>query len=282
MSVGTSYEQEVKERAFIGASELSPYKLNLSLFLPTNCLTKTHCVGSCEGCNPALIDSNEFERECLSITKHSKTNTAVVEHHHYGTLPKKVIHLFRSPFDNLVARMHWGVKRRRDNLGWPERDLANFSFDPKGFEVWCDYLDGIFQGNSLNQLLLDRGVPRQVVDELPCLSEWFRYISWHNNAVEFLVRRNVSTMTLLYEEYSDNYEKVVDKIFDFIELDRIMSPLPFVTGKTYESYYNEKQSRLAAELAETLASSDCWRIIRHYFGVISKEPDITSAAARIQ
>jgi hypothetical protein len=101
-SVATSYEQELltNPRVFVGVPERSPYFLNTTLSLPKYVLTKTHCSGLCEQCAPEW-SLETFEKECLTL--YAGTNRK--QHIYYGHAPAKAIHLIRSPFDNLVARM---------------------------------------------------------------------------------------------------------------------------------------------------------------------------------
>lgn len=263
LTIATSYDQEIiypGPPLFVGAHERSPFILNASLGRPRNILTKTHCVGHCEVCVP---DTNlqTFQRECLSltVTRPGQRPRRVP----YGTIPYKAVHLFRNPLDNLVARMHLGVQRRRDKLKWEEHSLQNFTYDPRGFRAWCSYLDGILRVD-LRQLLRQRGVAEDVLEGLPCLSEWWRYVHWHNQAIDMLQSLKVPTMVMYYEEYTDNYQKAVDTLFEFLELDQVLPPAPFITGKTYETYYTDHEKRLAAQLVEKLASPLCWQIVRDY------------------
>ncbi|GKY99029.1 hypothetical protein MPSEU_000858600 [Mayamaea pseudoterrestris] len=274
LTVATSYDQEVLYDGpprFVGAYEQSPYILNVSLHQPRSILTKTHCIGHCEICVPE-INVQTFQTECLTLTKYNPmTNRNIRTPYH--TLPAKSVHLLRNPHDNLVARMHMGVERRRVKLGWAEADLAKFSFDETGFHEWCSYMDVSFKGDLKRMLTEEFGVSQEIVNKLPCLAEWWRYVQWHNNAIAMTKRNNIPTHILYYEEYSNNYQKTVDDLFDFIGLEQVLSPEPFISNKTYDSYYTAETKQLAAELVKQLASPDCWSIIKKYFGENEKESE---------
>ena len=266
LTVATSYDQEIVYPGgplFVGAYERSPYILNASLNRPRNILTKSHCSGLCEVCMPEL-NLPVFERECLSLTKLNPATQRNVRIPYYD-LPQKAVHLLRNPHDNLVARMHMGVERRRLRLGWSEADLAKFTNDEAGFSTWCSYVDSLVKGDMKGMLRNQYGVSEEIINNLPCLSEWWRYVQWHNNAIAMLQAHDIPSLVLYYEEYTDNYQQAVDDLFEFLELDQVLVPEPFIAGKTYESYFSADARRLAAELVQQLASPTCWNILRGYF-----------------
>jgi hypothetical protein len=238
-------------------------------------LTKTHCVGHCEVCRPdEYTDTAVFQRECMSIT-HLDPNRRTgrpqkVVRIPYSQRPAKAVHLFRNPFDNLVARMHMGVERRREKLNWTEVELSRFAtYDVPGFQAWCSYLDSstVFKGGNVRELLQQRGISLKILDGLPCLSEWWRYVQWHNNAVSMLQQLQIPKLVLYYEDYSSQYQQTVRRLLDFLELDQVQPALPFVQHKTYKDYYDPEATLLAREFVQTMASPLCWEHLQRYFTI---------------
>jgi hypothetical protein len=280
LTVATSYDQEILYSGtplFVGAYEQSPYILNASLGRPRNILTKTHCTGHCEVCVPEF-NLKVFETECLSLTKYNAATKRNMRIPYNAIKPSKAVHLFRNPHDNLVARMHMGVERRRTRLLWTEYQLARFTFDESGFSQWCSYVDSLFKGNLKEMLRNQYGISEYIIHTLPCLSEWFRWVKWHNNAIAMLETHEIPALVLYYEDYTNNYQQAVNGLFNFMDLEQLRPPAPFIAGKTYESYFSLEAKQLAAELVQQLASPKCWSIIQNYFHHAGTQTTISSVA----
>ena len=157
----------------------------------------------------------------------------------YHDLPTKAVHLVRDPFDNLVARMHFG----NDHLNL----AVAYSNDEAGFREWCTYLDAIPEVKEAMELQLN--------------------VSWHNNAVAKFKSHEYPVMILYYEYYSVNYQATVDALFEFLELDQVEPPMEFIGNKSYHSYFSEKHKRLAADFVRQLATPDCWKVLQRYFAL---------------
>ena len=203
-----------------------------------------------EGCLPRRAPI-EFEEICLSIFTHNRKGRAVRTP--YGELPAKAVHLVRDPYDNLVARMHFA-------------DFHNgglYSRDETGFRQWCSYADSLpgVMENIRNQLHLSD----ELVQNLPCISEWFRYVQWHNNAVAMLDSHEYPVLTMFYEDYSLDYQGTIDTLFNFLELEQVNPPLQFIGNKTYHSYFDAESNQRAASFVRQVATPECWTILQRYF-----------------
>lgn len=265
-AVATNYEQEVLTALaprLLPTVANSPFILSNSSFaVPDLVLTKTHCDGFCEKCVPSLT-VEDFLDGCRAITfQHAGEKQRA----YYTTrIVRKAVHLFRSPFDNLVARMHLGLRRRGlPPYSWPNAELAQFSNTPDGMRNWCVHADSIFQGD-MDELMTERGIDRELWVDLPCHTDWFRYVQWHNHAIELLDELGIDVHVLYYEDYSSRYNETVADLFDFLELDQANPNNAFIAGKTYESLYDERATKMAKAFVQALASKRCWELIEHYF-----------------
>jgi hypothetical protein len=167
-----------------------------------------------------------------------------------------------------------GVQRRKKRLQWTPEQLAPLIGNKTdSMRHWCAHLDSILFGGveNVKVTLRDRGVDEDILENLPCLVEWARYIQWHNNADQMLRQNNIPTMVMYYEQYTYNFDALVNQEFDFLGLKKVKEPLPFIPGKTYERYYDKETARRAARLVKALATPGCFRLIKHY---VSKWLDI--------
>ena len=252
LPTASSYDNEVHYEGkplFVGEPHKSPYITTDTLDRPRFFMTKSHCRGMSVVCHPRY-EPIEFEQTCMSIFTHKANGKAVP--HPYHELPAKAVHLVRDPHDNLVARMHF-YNYYNDNV---------YSRDEAGFREWCSYVDslpGVFY-NIRDQLVLSADTWN-----LPCLSEWFRYVQWHNNAVAMLDSHDYPVLTVHYEDYSLDYRNTVDTLIDFLELEPVQPPLEFIANKTYHSYFDARSKQLAAEFVRQVATPECWRVLQRYF-----------------
>jgi len=245
-----------------------------------------HCIGYCDSCIP-ILDSEDFEMGCRSLKttgggsddtdEASSGDDAAAAtktgHREYYSekLVVKAVHLFRNPFDNLVARMHHGIKRRSRMPRWQtkarlKKRLARFQESTNGFVEWCYYLDNIFKGDF--DEIMEREfnvVDEKVYRDLPCRTELFRYVQWHNAAIEVLQRLNVPVHVLYYEDYTTKYNQTVRQLFDFLELEPIHPNSPFLPGKTYDHVYSSGIRVRATKFVKAIASPACFDLIKHYF-----------------
>lgn len=72
-------------------------------------MTKTHCGGHCTDCDPnnAVMQHDQFWMQCANSFKLMKEEDGHISHVHteYNhRIPKKLLHLMRNPFDNVISR----------------------------------------------------------------------------------------------------------------------------------------------------------------------------------
>ena len=160
--------------------------------------------------------------------------------------------------------MHLAVKRRREKMGWSEDQLANFSHSREGHLRWCSHIDSrhgnaFFRGSYVSDEI------KALMEHVPCSLDWYRWVQWHNRAIEVTEAQNLPVYYLYYERYSTAYNQTLGELLDFLELPSVESPMLFHTGKTYRDLYSDDEIKMATQLVRALASPTCWNLIRHYF-----------------
>jgi hypothetical protein len=251
---------------------------------PTHILTKTHCGGYCDDCPPKsyVFDKHGVDRFYQACRTGHVSNTRgklIVIPYPTWELIEKAIHLIRDPFDNIVARWHLAMKNRmpenglskRKNVVVPEEWLSMANpRSPEGFRAWCRFVDRrdevrlVKSSSRTKKPWIDTSI-RQQMKGVPCAAEWFRYTQWHNLAAAMVTEQNIPTHLLYYESYSTQYNQTVQGILDFLQLPWVRSPVPFVPGKTYHDYYTPSEALAAMQLVKSLATSETWELVRHYF-----------------
>jgi hypothetical protein len=185
MTTATNYARDIIPSVPVHSDwKDGPFVHSTQLELPTNyILTKTHCGGYCMDCPPEayVYDSvKAFERDCLTaesafIEKSNGTNT-LRKSTYASSIPKRIIHLIRDPFDNLVGRMHLADElstKRRANVN--SRADKVFEDSASGFYEWCAYLDEKYADLEVSSTTINHAILEAFVD-LPCHAEWCKYL----------------------------------------------------------------------------------------------------------
>ncbi|GKY99789.1 hypothetical protein MPSEU_000932700 [Mayamaea pseudoterrestris] len=225
-------------------------------------LVKTHCTGYCDVCNQTQSKKKlrAFQMGCVS-TKRNENGVFVV-HKYNETIPKKAVHVFRNPFDNMVARMHLGVKDRR-MAGFPSSLLNTFNDTEAGILSWCSYMDAEFAKASNSSYFSAETL--QLMPQVPCHSDLFRYIQWHNLAIQLVDKLQLPHLMVHYEDYATDYNTTMNSLLKFLDVEPVQAPLDFVLGKSYVHLYSKQHARSMALLARSMASPSCWEQVRRYF-----------------
>lgn len=175
------------------------------------------------------------------------------------------VHIIRSPFDNLVARKHLGSKRRlQTNLFQAEDTLFQDTRD--GMVAWCQFIDKEFKTSVYNRGIRPFTVQvEKLFGRVPCFSDWFRYVQWHDLALATVDRLDIPRHFIYYEDYSENYNATVRTLNQFLELETVVDAETFVPGKTYRHVFSYEDVQNARALVKHLASQPLWEKLEHYF-----------------
>lgn len=241
-------------------------------------VTKTHCAGYCDYCTSSLsvISSTDaFQDGCVTATKKNASDPlGGIDTEYSVYAPQRAIHLYRHPIDNIVARMHRGLMKRRKQ-GWTEEQLRAFNDTAEGIQAWCGYMDEkygpvpSFYGREI----------RELATSVPCYSEFIRYVEWHNHANKMTAKLELPVFSLYYEDYANSYKQTVADLLAFVGLDAVAPPLPFEAGKTYEHLFSAKESRAASQLVRAVSDPSTWPYLRPYVvnNMVSAKTEETKA-----
>jgi hypothetical protein len=231
---------------------------------PTSILTKTHCGGFCDNCVPEgfVFDLPRFALWC---TRGSKKIEGTKKQTFYNlTVPTKAVHLVRSPFDNLIARVHYSTRKHGNESQWSPEQRASFSNDREGYLAWCSHLDGLHVEEFRESTFFSDEV-KAAFRDVPCFAEWFRYVQWHNNAIKLTQIMQLPVHIVRYEKYTTDFEKTANDLLDFLELPAVGPPASFLPGKTYGDFFSREEAQAAKRLVQLVATTDCWDLISNYF-----------------
>eukprot|EP00540_Astrosyne_radiata_P013911 CAMPEP_0116836370 /NCGR_PEP_ID=MMETSP0418-20121206/8061_1 /TAXON_ID=1158023 /ORGANISM="Astrosyne radiata, Strain 13vi08-1A" /LENGTH=379 /DNA_ID=CAMNT_0004466137 /DNA_START=1500 /DNA_END=2639 /DNA_ORIENTATION=- len=233
-------------------------------------LTKTHCGGRCTECGPEkyVETMRSFEVACRSGNINGNRDgpgrkMEMVQYNATRARVTKAVHLVRNPLDNLVSRLHM-ERKRWEMKGDREGRLRKFPSSKDGLQAWCRFLDSHRYKEELASRWMDKDL-MSLERRVPCHAEFYRYIQWHNLALEVTKRMKLETMVLYYEDYTDHFEETVHSLLDFLELEPVAKPRLFVTGKHYDQYFDAEEVATVLGLVRELASSDTLALLERYF-----------------
>ena len=253
------------------SQQQGPYRISMEELPPVYILTRTHCAGFYPFRRPPRTISNttlhEFSQACRQTaiveswgwkSRQSHYDDKVILMDNDNDLRRKqdvvakAIHLWRNPFDNIVARWRHAKRYIQPIL-------------PVSFRWYCRILD---------QYLWPLGVgkpPREILfRKIPCLSEFARYVQWHNHAVTMSSsstgsgRMSMDTLHVHYEDYIRS--ESLKQILDFLELEQLDTGLLFTPNKTYvDQFFSPSEQRTIQSFLQANAKPLVWEQLERYF-----------------
>jgi len=230
-------------------------------------LTKTHCGGFCMDCSPTgyKISPEDFERECFKVCDQGEPTRHKDRPTFSPYLVGKTVHLFRSPFDNVISRFHLHLKhaiKRNDT-----EDLSRYPRNSDGLQAFCDDMD-------LKYRKQDRQVYATRVfrwsKRVPCHADFVRYVQWHNLAFDMMrynpALEQIPVHILHYEDYHKNYNATVSSLLRFLELPWKNSHVDASTfhWSDYSKYFTKKQRRTAMKFMSLISSPETFAQLERY------------------
>jgi hypothetical protein len=200
------------------------------------------------------------------IDEDSKVTSEFVSYS--SDLVKKAVHIFRNPFDNVVARFHLDRKiQAQDNPDW----LETYPNNREGFHKWCAQLND----SAASVLSSIHWVDQSLVDamkDVPCMSKFYRYVQWHNLAFATTSDLQIPFMLLHYEDYSTRFEGVTNELTDFLGPEQVGKAPDFLDNKAYLDYYTEQDKRVIAMFIQESATKPTWQYVQHYLSDFVTKP----------
>ena len=122
----------------------------------------------------------------------------------------------------------------------------------------------------------------ELLKSVPCHTEFFKYVTWHNHVVEMSWNGNYPTMTIYFEDYNNHSEKPEDANFEesekavamnltkFLEYDVDVSEdqeeLPsFLKVNMYKHYFTEEEQASVKRFVEAMALRETMALLERYF-----------------
>lgn len=227
-------------------------------------ITKTHCTGYGTYSEIKNYTIANFQDGCRSGTKTLPTKTGEgtkVAHVKYDTnTVSKAIHLLRNPFDNIVSRFHLQHNRyqRLNDTEW----LAKHPRNKNGFQAWCKTLDAHFEVKKKKYYGREIAIKSR---NIPCNSDFYRYIQWHNNAYEVTQKMNLPTLILHYEDYQKDYNDIHTKLSHFLKLSTVFEKEPF-HWTNYSDYFSLEQRMHTISWMKSLTRhNSVHKMMKNYF-----------------
>ncbi|KAL3792869.1 hypothetical protein HJC23_004794 [Cyclotella cryptica] len=236
---------------------------------PTNgyILTKTHCGSRCDKCGPENYVENHhlFLKECLETTYISNYTENGDSIKSVGSYDKKLVaravHLIRDPFDNIVSRFH--LRHNRFVKLKDEDSLERYPKSREGFRAFCSDLSKLHTDEEEASKFYEDVI--EVIRNVPCHADFFRYIQWHNLAFISTWDLQIPTLIIHYENYTNNFNKTKKRLLEFLEQEEVNEPPRFETGKTYRDYFSKEEINAISKMFAMLALDKTWHYTRHYF-----------------
>ena len=257
-TVAVNYPKETHNRGerveALYSNSTLPVLLTPDLDLPSQyILTKTHCGGTCAECGPKKYGEtfHSFMTKCASNRGRDPYDL---------TLVKKAIHIIRDPIDNAVSNFRLKVKQK--TLANATKWLSHFSNDADGFVRWCKAMDHWYLNEETK--LLSPNVTKQF-DGVLCHGTFYKYIKWHDLALEVTDTLKLPTLIVRYEDYSRNFEEQKEKIFEFLHLSDKGNKVQFLDGKSYGDYVPWEDRQKIFAMMEKVASPAAWELIKPYY-----------------
>ena len=230
-----------------------------------------------EGCRTVYgpeksINKQEVEKESASKAnanankKASTHNSQVQAASNTGgkfLIPKskvaKLVHLIREPLSNVVSRFH-GTEQYTDNKD--------------GFQEWCKTMDSDAALATLeyNSLLISTEV-KEMMKDVPCHSEFYKYAAWHNHVVELGWNENYDSLVVYFEDYNtpDGEREQAARLANFTNVNLVdAASVPTILTRLKvrmydQTYYTEDERESIEKFVRTLAFPRTMQLLERYF-----------------
>lgn len=237
-----------------------------------NVLTFSQCGGYCMyPCTPEnyILTEATFDESCRTVIEQSQKQGFI----NASITPKskvtKVVHLIRDPFSNVVSRFHAYL---RDKAAKHELSMM-YPNTMEGFRSWCNDMD-----NDAYLLRLEMEYPlisieaKEWMRSIPCHSEFYKYISWHNHVVEMVWNEEYPYFQIYYEDFStkDGEQEQAAKVAEFLEEPLVSNnyTLPeFLVVRMYSDFFTETERHNIEKFIRVLAYKKVMVMLERYFNV---------------
>jgi hypothetical protein len=143
----------------------------------------------------------------------------------------KAIHIIRDPFDNIVSRYHYEREI-------PGRIAAQYLKTRNGFRDYCKVTDDLHKISEKRMLFLDDNL-LDLMKDVPCHADFFRYIEWHNLAFVTTRDLELNTYVLHFDWYATRFKQTLNEMLSFLDIPMHENGqlVTFKKGKSYHDYF---------------------------------------------
>jgi hypothetical protein len=240
-----------------------PAWYNMELQPPTAmAATRTHGTGYCLFCHPRDYFYGNFWWKSASGMQMKQGAGQKLQYNPADV--KRMAHLIRDPYDNVVARFYSYVGLMNANR--PDLNIEEtFPLSEKGFKAWCEFQDKGFERVELKWLPEHvRGLAKDV----PCRQEFVKYALFHSNAYLMARHRDIAYGVFRYEDYVKDQSGAIDRINKFFGYEVKNLDIPqTIAGDgiwNFKSFYTDDERLAIERLIRNLSVPPIWFHIMYY------------------
>jgi hypothetical protein len=238
---------------------------------PSYILTNTYCIPDVVQTSTVCVECPVEEHDLLAFERACATGNIVYEQQlravqYDSELPERFVHFIQDPFATVVNRLQITLQQKlADDHAHSKPSFFNKYTAPSSLSEslsildYCAYLDSVYDELKTDSTL-------ENYTHVPCHTEFFRYIQWHNDATN-LQGKYADTKPARYLWY-ENLTSVVglEPLLEFLNFKTIKrsaaaasTPQPSVS-----EFFSERIMRDASRMIKEFASPMAWELIRHY------------------
>lgn len=225
-------------------------------------LTRTYCGGHCFSqctCEEYDISLDAFELEC-TLSEDADTTREYLDE----SIISSTIILIRDPLDNIVSRFHYEHRLQSGDgsNSWFQEWDENYEKDHVGFRKWCEYIDSV-NAFTEQQCFADDPTLLELMDHVPCHSEFYKYAHWYNNAFELVNRVSSESQNIYYEDFFYRLHEQTEEVVEFLGLNNTGNEFDFRI-RDYTYYYTLEEKTKIINLLLHIASDETKEHLRRY------------------
>lgn len=302
VTAGSNFVADDKMVPVYNSMPNGPFLLHPERSVPKVILVKTHCAGYCVDCHvndrSMMLSFTDFEKTCrrtfpptggssnkddsefyypntLVSTGKPRCRDALTGHirmcvltHRSNVLqPSKIIHWYRDLSGVLIARKHKGLKKILAQNETTVNGTIIIRDTREGFLEWCKHIDSRF---NIDEASFPESIHQSLFKQVPCSSDVYRWVKWHNHATELRDRIGVDTVKLYFEDFAEKWHDWGTKtLLGFLngkhDVIRQRRTPPTDPARRYKSLYTKDETKALTKLVYALSSPECWADISLYF-----------------
>jgi len=238
--------------------------------------TRSHATGFCFFCEPKLYLHNHMNGFIWKAAQGvQKKNGWMLGLQYWPYKTDKIIHLYRDPYDQVVARFYSYVGLMR---AFNPEVAAKYSLDYDGFRLWCAKQDEIFE--EIEMAWIPKGL-RKIANKVPCRQEFLKLGIFHNKVFKMTKEmENMKYMVVKFDEYSElsgRKELTIRRVNEFVRFPTIDESPPSKVahgGKgLFDSFFTYDEKIAAALFMRNFLHPAVWYQIRSYLPRKKPEPE---------